>query len=1019
MSTKQLYNCSLEKFRGTLASCGFDDRSVEHLIHSVSWNKKLSLSEEEIRRIALPYFDKPTIFLSILFLSWDLKNKQIFPEFIRLLMYSIPEFSQRSTQITDNIQPVINRLTVTRAETINEALRTLPITIDSTTPIAKDFRQARDTVFKQIEKYKYAVASWPLHNDDGIYQEYRTWLKNALLIQTNSETEFKWIGLYKSLENRLASLTNFKMRGKGLTPLTLSIGPMEPVSATNPYEDTKNADQDEYEAALLELKDNYQDKLDSYETSKAAVDFIDQQLEEDLRLAINETDKTRLREEAKKKKGEQNLETNQTAMETAYGAFVAKIYDIPWKDWPENYYMPRSDNGILDRWYAWASQYWLRQLHADWFMDMSKMSRANDVSSVFRATQIVLFDDSSSGSSRFMRYALSSINMPQLVYVYVLRNVSPWWRAPEIQWEDIVTDAAIDVEKIPFEDDRLVTIHSRLNNMKESISEGLLSQTGNVILYTTSLDLIGYCLYNGVDIHIYNLFCGDRPIDISLFREQILKQSALLGAVVTPKTPESTRLLTFMVLMVLSSSSGLPMYVGFGWENVLKQWFNIVKEYQKIVRPDWKNPENTCAWLAREGDSGRVIINQKLLIPLVSRILMSKIAPEKPSTKLISSLPTWGKNYELLKEENRIGNGKVEPVAILRLWTPDVNTLFDSRPAVSEEAKNKIISDERAKLEKEAEERLKANQNTWNIHKQQHDDQQKQQWQTMKDNEERKIAQDKRQNDLERSAWRGQLEAAQLALTKTQEEIENYRKQLEAGKQQVETLSKKKEELEALLPDLKKRKKEYDEATSQYSVSWLTARATLTDPTEELSETTIQIEAITSSINTQVIENNLIKGFITQLELQQTQQVQVVATTNGQEPPELDEDAVLRDWVNRNPEPVEGSSTYRPFTVPYPQKEPVSMLASKTKLGKDTLDLLTLDAAQEMDEKDSGFASDSDDDDDDDDDEKWSDRLEWLYAQRQIFQEQYYAPANIEDLLLRFRIRFKDWTGAETVTINN
>jgi hypothetical protein len=45
--------------------------------------------------------------------------------------------------------------------------------------------------------------------------------------------------------------------------------------------------------------------------------------------------------------------------------------------------------------------------------------------------------------------------------------------------------------------------------------------------------------------------------------------------------------------------------------------------------------------------------------------------------------------------------------------------------------------------------------------------------------------------------------------------------------------------------------------------------------------------------------------------------------------------------------------------------------------------------------------------------------LEWLYAQRQIFQEQYYAPANIEDLLLRFRIRFKDWTGAETVTINN
>ena len=49
----------------------------------------------------------------------------------------------------------------------------------------------------------------------------------------------------------------------------------------------------------------------------------------------------------------------------------------------------------------------------------------------------------------------------------------------------------------------------------------------------------------------------------------------------------------------------------------------------------------------------------------------------------------------------------------------------------------------------------------------------------------------------------------------------------------------------------------------------------------------------------------------------------------------------------------------------------------------------------------------------------WADRVEWLYAQRQIFQTEYYAPKDLEEILLRFRIRLRDWTGAETITINN
>ena len=98
----------------------------------------------------------------------------------------------------------------------------------------------------------------------------------------------------------------------------------------------------------------------------------------------------------------------------------------------------------------------------------------------------------------------------------------------------------------------------------------------------------------------------------------------------------------------------------------------------------------------------------------------------------------------------------------------------------------------------------------------------------------------------------------------------------------------------------------------------------------------------------------------------------------------------------------------------------------KNNLNDSPLDLFDMDAIIEMEKRETV--------NEDDDDEfkamkkdvndkialaQWKDKVEWMYAQRQIFQSEYYAPTSIEDLLLKFRIRFKDWTGAETITINN
>lgn len=1004
MASKVLRNRDMRNFEATLQNCGFDTVSIEYLLHSVSWNKKLTPDNDTIKKISLRYFENPPVFLAILQHGWEFDK--VFPDFMRIVMYSVPKRADYDNQVQDNIQPVINSLMRERESTLPEAVRNIAVTEEQTDDLSRKWNQARATLFGQISNYKYAVASWPLHEDPTLFNEYRDWLKNVLLIKEASETEKIWIDLYNSFESRLASLTNFNQRGNGLIPLTLSMGTVE-----SKNDDNKNADMEEYKKELSKAKEKYLDAQELVDLAQKSIENIKKNEKLDIDKETSQAAIEAIREKAKKQIEAEGLQALIQSRDEKYNDFNLKIYSEPWDDWPIDYQMPRNDGGVIDRWYAWASQFWLSTLHMEWFRSMSKMSRSSEAILMLQATQIVVIDDASSGASRFMKYGLGSVNIPQLIYVYVLRNKSPWWRTPELQWEDCITDAEIDVEPIEYEEDRSKTIQSRLLNIKESLDEGLMVQNGNVVLYTTSPELIAFCLYRNIDIFVYNIWCGERPIEIASMREQILRQSALLGASVTPKVPDSTRILTFCALMLISTSSGLPMYVAFGWENVFKQWFGIVKEYQKMVKPDWRKAESTCAWLAREGDEGRIILNQKLIIPLVSRILMSKIAPERPYTKLISSLPTWGKNYDLLREENRIGKGRVEPVAVLNMWTPDTTVLFDSRPALSEDVKRQLIEEEEKERKADALQRYKAELDQWLQMKTLWDEQQINDWEDKRQQALNKIQSiDLPAAEQEQKEWQTKYDKELDSYERNEQALEENREELKKGVKEIEKLEYQKLDLDFKLTAKKKEAKEYDDKLNS-TVGFLQSFA-YTNPHDEVAQIIIAITDIQSSIDKQKNENENLKRFISKEEIFKTNQSQVLTMLKSQEPKPFDVNDKISQWEGLNPRPDPGTVDYKDFTTPRPEKE--SLAEYKPNISNNnTIDFLTMDAVKALD--DTSWEVDSDDEEE----SHWWDRREWLYAQRQIFQDNYYAPVNIEDLLLRFRIRFKDWTGAPTVTINN
>lgn len=1003
-------------FLNTLISCGYDVNSVDFFMHFLSWKTKVKGTSDVLKNLPMRYFESPDIFF-LVFTQFSTYTDKSFAEWLRMVINGLPNTTSLNqdkilSNIENNIITYMNQQILERIRGV--AQPTEYVDDEDTTPEAKKWNQARNLFKKHLLSYTRHVASWPLNTDENLFSEYQDWLGGSLLIRPGSELHLEFIDIYRKMEGSLASLTNYKMNGEGLCPMSMNFHYENDILSNDSMEDK---DVDNWKNDIQRLRRKYEDLLDNYENKLKKKKEIDKQINQEVDAGKN-------RDTVENKYDYNNLQTSIEKLRIDYNqareSLDKSIYDSPWKSWPANLIVT-VDNTIIDRWYAWASQFWLQSLHSKWFQSVGKMSRSNDTSNIFRATQIALIDDSSAGNSRFCRFALSVINMPQLIYVYTLRNDSPWWRPPEVSWEDIRTDAEVDVENISSEKDRIDIIHRRLQNIKESLSKGFLLN-GNVVLYTTSNDLVGYCLINDISIVIFNNWMDQDAIEISSLREQIVRQTGLLGQMVTQMVPETTLLLTYVVLMALSCSSGIALYVTFGWENIFKQWFGLVKEYQKLVPPNKLKPGETCAWLARYGNGNRIILNKNLLTPLILRLLQSKFAPDKAPIKLGSAYNVWSSRYSDLIEENRISSGRVQPVAIPRFWNPNIDFLYLSREHADEDMKRQNIEKENKENVEEEEERLRERQKNWQDNLEDYMRQKKTDWDEQLINAENEY---ELENTRLRKPWMALINGVESQMENLKGEIKDIKKYITEGKEQVKEKKDSLQSLETELIDLREKQKEYNARQSQGS--WTSSLFGSSDPSDNIATLNAQKNSLKAQIKRQEEENVRYTNEIQQLERDYL--VQKKKLTNLWQNPPYDVNEKIAQWVRDNPPPqddellkefvqIEGEI---PTGVPQ-----IDVDELKNNLNDSPLDLFDMDAIIEMEK--SEIVNEEDDDEfkamkNDVNDKialaQWKDKVEWMYAQRQIFQSEYYAPISIEDLLLKFRIRFKDWTGAETITINN
>jgi hypothetical protein len=320
------------------------------------------------------------------------------------------------------------------------------------------------------------------------------------------------------------------------------------------------------------------------------------------------------------------------------------------------------------------------------------MSHSDDIDYIHRLTRVVLIDDASTGYQSFVQDGIQPLNMPSLKYVNIFVNKDPWWRPPKENTPvKIAALCKVSATPISSQDERTRVMKGYIDTLKEK--KAYEDDEGNVVLYSTSCDLIGYCLYKDVAVYIENPWAP--CISIKSLRDQVMAQRNLLGPA-TRYVKEETRILTFMALMLLSVSHGIPMYVSIGWQRTLTEWYAVVSEDKRRVKPEEADDE--CTWLARKRD-GVIVLNQPVFTVMFVRLLSKAFTPDK---KVVAGdggdgyMKYLKKHYTEMKEENRIGSGKVKPVVVLSTWSQE-NTL----EKVIEE---KELEEERVREKKEREE---------------------------------------------------------------------------------------------------------------------------------------------------------------------------------------------------------------------------------------------------------------------------------------------------------------------------
>ena len=410
-----------------------------------------------------------------------------------------------------------------------------------------------------------------------------------------------------------------------------------------------------------------------------------------------------------------------------------------------------------------------------------------------------------------------------------------------------------------------------------------------------------------------------------------------------------------------------------------------------------------------------------MLTPLILRLLQSKFAPDKAPIKLGSAYNVWSSRYSDLIEENRISSGRVQPVAIPRLWNPNIDFLYLSREHSNDDDKGKEIEKEKEKSEEKQEERLRERQKKWQDDLEEYKLAMKDDWENTK---KQAYEKNKQKSIVRNQSWKLEIQKEEKENQSIKKEIQGLEEAIRRG---VSVIDEKKE----LLQDTKEKIVQLQQAVQEFkSRSGWFSSLTDTDPKPALDEAILKQNGIEAQIKLQNEQNN---AYTTEKEkLQQKYNKKLLKIINLKKNPPYNVDDKNKQWVQDNPEPSD-SKLLQDFVDIYgeiPDGAPPQLDIDdlETNLNDSPLDLFDMDAIIEMEK----METINDDDDDEikqlkeqinqkieDKNVTWKDKVEWMYAQRQIFQSEYYAPTSIEDLLLKFRIRFKDWTGAETITINN
>lgn len=556
--------------------------------------------------------------------------------------------------------------------------------------------------------------------------------------------------------------------------------------------------------------------------------------------------------------------------------------------------------GYLDQWYAWASQFWLENKHRTWYSNVLKYSKSQEHEQTKRGTELVLIDETSSGASRYCMYGLVSLNYPSLRYVRVFRRNDPWYVAPEFLEKDISVECTVKIT----------------NGNSDTVRQNLLMAKQYVkqlktMFYTSNFEYIGFCLVKNIPLHIENMW-GD-SISIASLRERVLYQP-LVGPL-TRYVKEETRILTYTALMCISASHGLPMYVAMGWNNVTEQWNKILKENTGPKRPSSAN--KTCSWLARRTNNG-IVLNQPLLYTLFVRLLNHAFTPDKKVVKGDMDdgyIKYLKKHYMEMKEEGRIGSGKVKPRTVTKSWNPFLTRFSAKRQKETSSENFEYLNNEAYKLAME------------------------------KYNKEKQELQEQLNNIIDNRDFQGELKTNELTIQRKRQEIQ---------------------QTEATILDLQRQLKEEIKNPS------------LTIPMVRNIQKSIEDSIQSSMERIETLEGDIIKlqkEKISILEAQNLTNIQI---------------RELRDKISNLPLP--DKTKYN--GPPRPTWDQSKVFAPR--ISEEALATFTEEEKKML----------------------QLDTYEWMYAQRLRFVSEYYAPSNIDKLVEKFKIRFKDWTGESNISIN-